>query len=209
VAPPRAFRFVAICTLLLSLGVGVFASSEAMNLSLRADALTAAASEAPPLPGVDPVVHQKLISAYASRLRDVRESRSLLLGLLSIAAMVLFVGAARVLRPNGLPRANVGRLMKGAALAAAVLRTIEGAQYAAITRRVAELAAESLVPPGQPADVAQSVQQVVPWLSVAAAGTFTLFVAGAFIGVASYFGSERTRAWLAAEDARLERGQRS
>ena len=57
----------------------------------------------------------------------MREPRIALLGSLAVVCAFVFVAARRMLRPGGMPREGMRRLLSGAAISAAILRTIDGA----------------------------------------------------------------------------------
>jgi hypothetical protein len=60
---------------------------------------------------------------------SMSEPRSFLLGSLAVVCALAFVAAARILRPGGMPREGMRRLLSWASLLAAILRTIDGAQF--------------------------------------------------------------------------------
>jgi hypothetical protein len=85
------------------------------------------------------------------------------------------------------------QLLGRAALVAAVLRTVEGAQTAVVWRRLGpELVQRT---PG-----AEQLQEAAPVAFAIAAMLFTAAVAGTFLLLAQYFRSERVRALVAAQE---------
>ena len=93
-----------------------------------------------------------------------RDFLSVLLVVLAVALSFTFVCALRVLRPGGLPREGVRKLLSASALFTAVLRTIEGAVQSALSLRVAR-AMSSLI--GQPGWDDSGSLAVRPYLGTA------------------------------------------
>src|SRR4030095_1534233 len=88
----------------------------------------------------------KLAEAHARASQPDRHARAALLVVLAISMFFTFVSAGRVLRPAGLPREGIRRLLCGAALVSATLRTVDGAADAAFALRVPRLAHPALAP---------------------------------------------------------------
>ena len=107
-----------------------------------------------------------------------------------------FVSAGRVLRPAGLPREGIRRLLCGAALASAVLRTVTGGADAAFALRFARVATQ-LLPAGERFPAPSGV---TPMLTVGISIAQTVLVAGALAIIAQYFRSARVKAWAALQD---------
>jgi hypothetical protein len=129
-----------------------------------------------------------------------RDFLSVLLVVLAVALSFTFVCALRVLRPGGLPREGVRKLLSASALFTAVLRTIEGAVQSALSLRVAR-AMSSLI--GQPGWDDSGSLAVRPYLVHSLVGPpvfFTVAVAGSLLLVAQYFRSARMREWAAVQD---------
>lgn len=98
-------------------------------------------SKVKPLPGLEsqPELYREAFKAMAlaqiSAFESMRASRTIiLLGLWAVSAFV-FVSSLRMLRPRGAPRESVRRLLTTSTLISAVLRTLDGAQAAAVARR--------------------------------------------------------------------------
>ena len=89
----------------------------------------------------------RLAEAHARASQPDRHARAALLVVVAISMFFTFVSAGRVLRPAGLPREGIRRLLCGAALVSAVLRTVDGAADAAFALRFARFATQVL-PPG-------------------------------------------------------------
>ncbi len=114
-----------------------------------------------PLPGLEkqPDLYQEALKAMAlaqiSAFESMRGSRTaILLGLWAVSALV-FVSSLRMMRPRGAPREGVRRLLATTTLITAVLRTLDGAQAAAVARRAGAafdrvLAKSTEIPGGWP-----------------------------------------------------------
>ncbi len=138
----------------------------------------------------------KLAEAHARASQPDRHARAALLVVLAISMFFTFVSAGRVLRPAGLPREGIRRLLCGAALVSAILRTVDGAADAAFALRFARLATQVL-PPGQqvPSD-----SGLAPTLTLGTSILQTVLVAATLAIVAQYFRSARVKAWAALQD---------
>ena len=135
--------------------------------------------------------------AHAASLESMRISRGLILLALTITCSLTFVAALRILRPGGTAREGARRLLASTAIASAVLRTMDGAQMTAIAGRAGaawdKVMGNADVPGGYP----QGMEQTL--LSATTIG-FTVLIAGAFVGVATYFRSDTLREQVAAAD---------
>ncbi len=171
---------------------GAASVSEAFALSDRWSARTEAIPRG--TPAADLFV--RLSEANARAMRPDRQARAALLIVLAISLFFTFVSAGRVLRPAGLPREGIRRLLCGAAVVSAVLRTVDGAADAAFALRFTRLATQ-LVPPGE----RLSADWILgPTFTVGASVVRTLLVAGALAIIAQYFRSARVKAWAAPQD---------
>jgi hypothetical protein len=136
----------------------------------------------------------KVFEAQSRAMQPDRQARAALLVLLAVSMFFTFVCAGRVLRPAGLPREGIRRLLCGAAVVSAVLRTVDGAADAAYALRLAHLVVGLL-----PAD-----RQLPPgWLAPTSLGfsvARTVLVAGTLAIIAQYFRSARVKAWAAFQD---------
>lgn len=141
--------------------------------------------------------------AQANGLESMRGSRAVILLGLTIACSVAFVAALRMLRPAGAAREHARRLLGSTAIVCAVLRTIDGAQMTAVASRAGaawdKVMEGSDVPGGYPDGIEQSL---MGGMSI----FVTVLITGAFVGVATYFRSERLRAVVDAAD-RFEQGR--
>ena len=144
-------------------------------------------------PGADFLARVAEIQAQAAK--PDRQTRAALLLLLAISMFFTFVCALRELRPAGLPREGIRRLLCVAAVVSAVLRTVDGAADAAFALRLARLAT-GLLPPGQRSLPAW----VTPTLGLGISISQTVLVAGTLAIIAQYFRSARVKAWAALGD---------
>ncbi|HET9036397.1 MAG TPA: hypothetical protein VFN45_09340 [Myxococcaceae bacterium] len=185
-------RAVAIICMLVSGASGAASVSAAIGLSDRG--IRSAESLPRGTPTAD--LFAKLAEAHARASQPDRHARAALLVVLAISMFFTFVSAGRVLRPAGLPREGIRRLLCGAALVSAILRTVDGAADAAFALRFARLATQVL-PPGQrvPSD-----SGLAPTLTLGTSVLQTVLVAGALAIVAQYFRSARVKAWAALQD---------
>ena len=137
----------------------------------------------------------RISEAQARAMKPDRQARAALLLLLAVSMFFTFVCAGRVLRPAGLPREGIRRLLCGAAVISAGLRTVDGAADAAFALRLARLAPQVL-PPGQPIPPEWLASTVSLGISVVQ----TVLVAGTLAIIAQYFRSARVKAWAALGD---------
>ena len=209
---PLGIRNAAIVCLVLSALCGLFAAQHAVML-LQLDELRhrpATKLKGWPLQGGDQQLEAALAQgeeqgqiAIASALESMRELRALTLIGLAAACALSFVGASRMLRPFGLPREGVRRLIAGAALAAGILRTIDGAQLAVVAKRQGIALGNAFKSLPAASDAAR-LAPLFPKLSLIAAVLQTLVVAGAFLLVSQFFRSERVKQIVAFRDSHPE-----
>jgi hypothetical protein len=185
-------RAVAIVCMLVSGISGAASVSEAFALSDRARGSVES------LPRNTPT--EKLIARLAEAntraMQPDRQARAALLIVLAVSLFFTFVSAGRVLRPAGLPREGIRRLLCGSAVVSAVLRTVDGAADAAFALRFAKLATQ-LVPSG---DRAPADWVLAPTFTVGTSVVRTVLVAGTLAIIAQYFRSARVKAWAALQD---------
>lgn len=193
---PAGLRWASLLALVAGITIGLM-SAIAMSAVLQpmSDADLARATQlAESLDSANARVHAAFNRSYLRNLESMQGSRLLILMLLSTSASLLFVSALRMLRPLGVPREGVRRLLGGASLACAVLSTLAGAQSAAAARRA-----------GAAADRFASEESISSWpqglsgpLLTTVAGVLTFLVAGGFVGLWMYFKSQRVQDQLAA-----------
>jgi hypothetical protein len=150
----------------------------------------------------DPEVNEKVALAQTAALEGMRMPRAFVLGALAIACALMFIAAARLMRPGGLPRSSVRALLVHSALAAAVLRTLDGAQMTVVVQRMGAAAvkamanAEPLVNNPEQAAVASLFGPGIMIFSIG----YTALMAGTFLLMSMYFRSEKVKQILAFVD---------
>ena len=199
---PRGLRLAAIVSLLFSAPTGFLALSESLGLGQLAEHREAAGSSPFSLVG-DPTIDARITQAQYNALEPQRESRALVLGALSVACAFVFVSAGRILRPDGLPLERMRRMLSGSALTVAVLRTIDGAQWAVVARRMAPVIVDAMKALPSFQGAAAEELQVMTWLMPAISMAFTAFVAGTFVVLGQYFQSDSVRHAISAQDGAL------
>ncbi|PTL82758.1 hypothetical protein [Vitiosangium sp. GDMCC 1.1324] len=199
---PRGIRFAAFVGLVLSAFTGFFALSESMGLGRLSEFKEASGSSHFSIVG-DPAIDARISKAQLAALESMREPRSLVLGALSVACALVFVSAGRMLRPEGLPLERMRRMFGGAAIAAALLRTIDGAQGAVVARRMGPVLTEAMKTLPEFQGPASDHLQVIPWIVSASTVMLTALVAGTFALLGQYFRSERVRQAISAQDGDL------
>jgi hypothetical protein len=184
-------RAVAIVCMLVSGISGASSVSEALLLSDR----WTARNEALPRGTAAAELLARLSEAKIRSLQPDRQARAALLIVLAISLFFTFVSAGRVLRPAGLPREGIRRLLCGAAVVSAVLRTVDGAADAASAIRFGRLAAQVVGPGERPPP-----DWVLGPFTVGVSVGQTVLVAGTLAIIAQYFRSARVKAWAALQD---------
>jgi hypothetical protein len=201
---PRGIRAAAWLCLVLSCFTGMLSAIEATGL-VHFDEYKQAHAERPNVFG-SPEVSRRVQEAQFAALEPQRESRVLILGALSMTCAFAFVASARMLRPGGLSREGVRRMLGGTALATAALRTIDGAQWAVVVRRMSGVMAEAMVtlPEFKDPAAAEQVKALAPTLLFFTTALQTAVVAGAFVLLGQYFRSQRVRDAVLAVDGPLD-----
>jgi hypothetical protein len=146
----------------------------------------------------------QMLLAQFNAESSMRETRSFLLGALAVACAFAFVAAARILRPGGLPREGMRRLLSWASLLAAVLRTIDGAQFQVVLDHMGAALVKGPFPSQWPAEQIEVIKQYGPAVLTWFYQGVTAVVAGAFVLLGQYFRSERVRQVVLAEDGANE-----
>ncbi|HEX8697410.1 MAG TPA: hypothetical protein VF815_01105 [Myxococcaceae bacterium] len=204
---PRGISFAAVLCLVLSGMTGMYAAMEASSL------LNLSESKENTLRSVagmgDPAVIERMesvVHAQTAALEPMREPRSLVLGSLAVTCAFAFVAAARMLRPAGLPREGMRRLLGGAAILAAILRVIDGAQWLVVVNRANAATVEAMILPLKDlkSPVADLMRELIPHIPPALALAHTFFIAGAFVVIGRYFHSDRVREAVTAQDGPAE-----
>jgi hypothetical protein len=194
VALPRGLRFAASVCLVLSAFTGFFSLIEYLGLG-QLDAVRDPVAVS--FVG-DPILDQHITRARLDALKPQQGSRIFFLGALAVACSLSFVSAARLLRPEGLSLERMRRMLVGATLAVALLRTIDGAQ-ATVVARYSTDALRTLPEFQEP--TAAVFLELLGWQVPVTIG-FTVLIAGAFVLLGQYFQSERVRQAISARAGR-------
>jgi hypothetical protein len=192
---PRGIYIAAVLSLLLAGLIGMSSVVELSQLARLSENKEALLS-APGAQGENALTVQLLLARFSAE-SSMRESRSFLLGWLAVACALAFVAAARILRPGGLPREGMRRLLCWTSLLAAVLRTLDGAQFQVVIDHVGAALLKGPFPS----------QWQAEQLKVMLTGIYqgmTAVVAGSFVLLGQYFRSERVRQIVIAQDGSTE-----
>jgi hypothetical protein len=193
---PAGIRRASVVAMIAGALMGIL-SAHSMAAVLEPVDVDALEKQQPPVVAGAPAGFSKLppafLKSYVRNLEAMRGSRVAILMLLSIAASLLFVSSLRMIRPLGVPREGVRRLLGGAALACAIFSTMDGAQSTAAARRasaaVDRVAAEEAIADWLPGMFGAAA--VLVWAG------FTLIVAGSFTVLWMYFKSPRVQEQVA------------
>ncbi|MCY1080124.1 hypothetical protein [Archangium lansingense] len=202
---PRRIRFAAAVCLVLSALTGFSALRETLELGhlgeLRDEVSNLTRFSKDP----DLIVAAHISEAQIAALEPMRDSRSVVLGALAVACSFAFVASGRLLRPGGLPLERMRRVIAGSAILAALLRTIDGAQWAVVARRIGPVMAEHLstLPMFQQAEAAAQLKATLPGLAAAFTMVMTAVIAGTFALLGQYFRSEGVRQAISTQDGEL------
>ncbi len=199
---PRGIHLAAVLSLLLSGLIGMSTVMELSRLAQLSEYKEAILS-APGAQG-DNALNVNLLLAQFSAESSMREPRSFLLGSLAVVCAFVFVAAARILRPGGLPREGMRRLLSWASILAAVLRTIDGAQFQVVIDQMGAALVKGPFPPQWPAEQIEVIKLYGPTVLTWLYQGMTAFVAGSFVLLGQYFRSERVRQVVLAQDGTAE-----
>lgn len=127
--------------------------------------------------------------ATLSAIESMAPARTLVLGLLAASAMVVFLTSLQIRWSAEAPPAKLAKRLGVAALASAVLRTLDGAQQLVIVRRAAEANGRALVVSGvADAEALGAVTRAL--VSIVSVGWTALIVA-VFVVLGTYFRSAK------------------
>ncbi|HZH16893.1 MAG TPA: hypothetical protein VE057_21230 [Archangium sp.] len=210
---PRRIRFAAAVCLMLSALSGFMALEQAVTLfslgELRDNAIDVSRFSKDP----DLVRGAQVNEAYLAALEPMSGPHAVVLAALSVVCSVIFVSAARLLRPGGLPVERMRQVLAGSTILAALLRTIDGAQWAVVGRRLGPILAQHLnsLPMAQApqasaqaaAEATAQFKAMLPGLLSGFAIVMTALIAGTFALLGQYFRSDSVRAAISAQDGEL------
>ncbi|MCY1031243.1 hypothetical protein OV207_07225 [Corallococcus sp. BB11-1] len=197
-ALPRGVRWAASICLVLSALTGVLSCNEASVLLEFEKHRTHQLEKAPTLGllgNKDPAFTQRIVETQLSAMEHVREPRVVVLTGLTLVCTLLFFASRRLLRaPDGIPRDGFRQLIGTAGIFAAVLRTIDGAQWTVVAQRTSGVMVEGFKALPEFQDpIAADLLPLVPYLLMATSVVPTALVAGGFVLLAQYFRSEGVR----------------
>jgi hypothetical protein len=197
---PGRLRLATLLAVLLSGLCGLFSAWEGFGL-VRISELKQAQ---PPFKfAPDPVLSEQLRLAQVLAFEQMREPRMVVLFALALVCSLGFVASTRLLRPAGLPREGVRRILVWALVVAAALRTIDGAQSTAVARTTAEVLRRGLpLPEGTSGATAEQMRGLVAPAALAFFILQTALMVGPFLLLSQYFRSPRVKEWVATADAR-------
>ncbi len=197
---PGRLRLAALASVVWSGLCGLLSAWDGFSL-VRLDEL----KQAQPLfqPSADPACAPQLWTSRLLALEHMREPRMVVLFALALACSLTFVASTRLLRPAGLPREGVRRILVWGLVAAAALRTINGAQDTVLDQGTAEVMRQGLVlPEGLSPSSAEEVRRLLGPAVFAFTILRTVLVVGPFLLLSQYFRSAGVKEWVAREDAR-------
>jgi hypothetical protein len=202
---PRGIRFAALVCLVLSGLTGFSALKDTVVLGQLSELKDKANNVARFSQEKELVLVARLEEAQLTALEPLRDSRTLILGALSMACAFVFVSAGRVLKPGGLPLERVRQMLGGAAIIAALLRTIDGAQEAVVARRLWLALADILLtlPEFETAPHTAELKASLPGIALVLSVGMTAVIAGTFALLGQYFRSQHVREAVLAQDGDL------
>jgi hypothetical protein len=152
--------------------------------------------------GLDQESLRKAQEAQLAALTAMRVPRSFTLGALTIACALNFASARKLLRPKGVRRENMRELVVGSAVAAALLRTVDGAELLVVARKVAgalgQVADLSLAQGLPPAEMQRALNSLASTIVIAQ----TALVVGAYVFLSQYLRSPKVKQLIGDEDKR-------
>jgi hypothetical protein len=199
---PRDIHIAAVLALILSGLIGMSSVVELSRLAQLSKYKEAVLSS----PGAreENTLNTQLLLAQFAAEDSMLEPRAFLLGVLAVACAFIFVGASRMLRPRGLPREGMRGLLSWASLLAAVLRTIDGAQFQVVVDQMGAALVKGPFPSEWSADQLEAIKQYGPAVLTWFYRGLTAVVAGSFAVLGQYFRSERVRQTVVALDGPTE-----
>lgn len=194
---PGSYRWALVAAVVVGFQVALSAAFD-VQAALSLDEPPAMVGKEAELPGLglSPLAQRQVwlasVSGYKSALQAMlpwRIASSLLLAL--SAGVVFFMGMRLRVSQEGRPLTalHLGR----ASLAAAVLRSIDGAENLVVARTIADETGKAFVREGL---AAADISMMTTGVSLAS-GAWTLVVVAGFVTLGNYFRSETLRAALA------------
>jgi hypothetical protein len=200
---PPGLRRVTLIALVLSVLIGLSAAQGVAALFELPSASELKVDEVEPMGMFEknPVLYREAFKAMTiaqlNAWESMRGSRGLISFALMIATSLVSISALRLLRPMGEPRELARQRLGAVTLAAAVFRTLEGAQSAAIARRAGaafdKVMGAADVPGGWPPEFFATGYTAMSMLT-------SFFVGGGLVMLTLYYRSARVRAQVSALD---------
>lgn len=191
---PPLLRMILLAAIGLGVMVSVSAAQEAA-LAMTVESITPRELSLGPLKGLLPITKEQEAALKAqeratlSAIEAMATPRAIVLGLLAISALVVFVTSLQIRWSMDAPPAALARRLGVAALASAVLRTLDGAQQLVIARRAAEANGRALLGAGTP-DAETMVAMTRTVVSVVSVG-WTLLIVAFFVALGTYVRSSK------------------
>jgi hypothetical protein len=199
---PKLFRIALLAAVTVGALVS-FSAAQGMSLAIMAPDLSRDDdAKLDRLPGLVPYANVQEEALKASRrahlgaVEAMGGSRVVILLGLSASASIVFLSALFLRWSTQAPKPAIARRLGWAAVAAAIFRTLDGAQELVITRRSADAGLKVLVEKNVP-DVANTAGYAVGVLSALTIG-WTALVVALFVALWSYFRSDKVRTLLEA-----------
>ena len=199
---PRDIRIAAVLGLILSGLIGMSSVVELSRLAQLSEYKEAILSS-PSAQGENALNTQILLAQFSAE-NSMREPRSFLLGALAVTCAFVFVGASRMLRPGGMPREGMRVLLSWGSLLAAVLRTIDGAQFQVVVDHMGAALVKGPFPTQWEPEQLEAIKQYGPAVLTWFYRGLTAAVAGSFAVLGQYFRSQRVRETVVALDGPTE-----
>ena len=195
---PLAIRNPSLACMALSAIVGFVSLSELLGL-VQVSEPSRSPIQVPGSLGSEAL--HKGYEAHLTALESMRVPRVLILSSLGLVCALNFVSASRVLWPRGLRRESMRRVVVSSSVAAAVLRTLDGAQLAVVWRKVGAAwgRSASVIPSLSSLTPAELEASARAW-GVAIAVAQTAAVVGAYAALSQYFRRQKVKQLLAAMD---------
>jgi hypothetical protein len=191
---PPLLRVILLTAIGLGVMVSVSASQEAA-LAMSVESLTPREFSLGPLKGLLTITQAQEAALRAqeratlSAIEAMATPRAIVLGLLAVSALLVFVTALQIRWSIDAPPAALARRLGIAALASAVLRTLDGAQQLVIARRAAEANGRALLGAGAPDS--ETVIAVTRTLVSAVSVGWTLLIVAFFVALGTYIRSPK------------------
>jgi hypothetical protein len=194
---PSRLRLVSLLSVVLCGLCGLYSAWEGFVLVRFAELKAAPA----PALAQDQLLADQLKASQVLALEHMREPRIVVLFALALACSLSFVASTRLLRPAGLPREGIRRILVVALVVAAALRTIDGAQATVVARSAAGTLRQGLtLPASVDGAVVEQVRGMVAVATLAAPIVQMGVVVVALLLLSQYFRSSGVKEWVAHAD---------